>query len=64
MSILKALKTRLNKAIDLIASKILSNKVNKKTNKNNSSLNKELQTKINKFGFPIIVNKIKDNKLR
>jgi len=64
MSILKALKTRLNKAIDLIASKILSNKVNKKTNKNNSSLNKELQTKINKFGFPIIVNKIKDNKRR
>ncbi len=64
MSILKALKTRLNKAIDLIASKILSNKVNKKPNKNNSSLNKELQTKINKFGFPIIVNKIKDNKLR
>ena len=64
MIILKALKTRLNKAIDLIASKILSNKVNKKTNKNNSSLNKELQTKINKFGFPIIVNKIKDNKRR
>jgi hypothetical protein len=64
MIILKALKTRLNKAIDLIASKILSNKVNKKTNKNNSSLNKELQTKINKFGFPIIANKIKDNKRR
>jgi hypothetical protein len=64
MSILNKIKTKFNRVYGLITSKILSNKSDKKTNQNSSSLNKELQTKINKFGFPIIVNKIKDNKRR
>ena len=59
MSILNEIKTKFNRVYGLIASKILSNKSDK-----NTSLNKELQTKINKFGFPIIVNKIKGNKRR
>ena len=64
MSILNEIKTKFNRVYGLIASKILSNKSDKNTNQNSSSSNKELETKINKFGFPIIVNKIKGNKRR
>lgn len=59
MSLLNKVKTKFNRIYGLIASKIQSNKSNINTNQNSSSLNKELQTKINKFGFPIIVKKNK-----
>mgnify|MGYP003388532701 CR=1 FL=1 len=59
MSLLNKVKTKFNRIYGLIASKIQSNKSNKNTNQNSSSLNKELETKINKFGFPIIVKKNK-----
>ena len=64
MSILNKVKTKFNRIYGLIASKISLNKSNKNTNQNSSSLNKELETKINKFGFPIITKKIKQNKRR
>ena len=64
MSLLNKVKTKFNRIYGLIASKIQSNKSNINTNQNSSSLNKELETKINKFGFPIITKKIKQNKRR
>ena len=59
MSLLNKIKTKFNRVYGLIASKIQSNKSDKNTNQNSSSSNKELQTKINKFGFPIITKKNK-----
>lgn len=59
MSILNKIKTKFNRVYGLIASKIQSNKSDKNTNQNSSSLNKELQTEINEFGFPIITKKNK-----
>ena len=59
MSILNKEKTKFNRIYGLIASKISLNKSNINTNQNSSSLNKELETKINKFGFPIITKKNK-----
>ena len=59
MSILNKVKTKFNRIYGLIASKISLNKNNINTNQNSSSLNKELETKINKFGFPIITKKNK-----
>ncbi len=59
MSILNKVKTKFNRIYGLIASKISLNKSNINTNQNSSSLNKELETKINKFGFPIITKKNK-----
>lgn len=59
MSILNKVKTKFNRIYGLIALKISLNKSNKNTNQNSSSLNKELETKINKFGFPIIAKKNK-----
>lgn len=64
MSILNKIKTKFNRVYGLIASKIQSNKSDKNTNQISSNNNIECQTKINKFGFPIIVNKIKQNKRR
>ena len=64
MSLLNKVKTKFNRIYGLIASKIQSNKSNINTNQNSSSLNKELETKINKFGFPIITKKIKQNTRR
>lgn len=59
MSILNKVKTKFNRIYGLIASKISLNKSNINTNQNSSSLNKELQTEINEFGFPIIAKKNK-----
>ena len=59
MSLLNKIKTKFNRVYGLITSKIQSNKSDKNTNQNSSSSNKELQTKINKFGFPIITKKNK-----
>jgi len=59
MSILNKVKTKFNRIYGLITLKISLNKSNKNTNQNSSSLNKELETKINKFGFPIIAKKNK-----
>lgn len=59
MSILNKVKTKFNRIYGLIASKISLNKSNINTNQNSSSLNKELQTEINEFGFPIITKKNK-----
>ena len=59
MSILNKVKTKFNRIYGLIASKISLNKGNINTNQNSSSLNKELQTEINEFGFPIITKKNK-----
>lgn len=59
MSLLNKVKTKFNRIYGLIASKIQSNKSSINTNQNSSSLNKELETKINEFGFPIIVKKNK-----
>ena len=64
MSILNKIKIEFNRIYGLIASKIQSNKTDKNTNQISSNNNIECQTKINKFGFPIIVNKIKGNKRR
>lgn len=57
MSILNKVKTKFNRIYGLITSKISLNKSNINTNQNSSSLNKELQTEINEFGFPIITKK-------
>lgn len=59
MSILNKIKTKFNRIYGLIASKIQSNKINKNTNQNSSNNNIECQTKINKFGFPVITKKNK-----
>jgi hypothetical protein len=59
MSILNKIKIEFNRIYGLIASKIQSNKINKNTNQNSSNNNIECQTKINKFGFPVITKKNK-----
>jgi hypothetical protein len=64
MNILNKIKTKLNRIYGLIVSKIQSNKSKTITNQNSSNNNIECKIKINKFGFPTIVNKIKQNKRR
>ncbi len=59
MSLLNKIKTKFNRIYGLITSKIQSNKSEINTNQISSNNNIECQTKINKFGFPIIVKKNK-----
>ena len=59
MSILNKIKTKFNIVYGLITSKIQSNKSKTITNQISSNNNIGCQIKINKFGFPTIVKKIK-----
>ncbi len=62
MYFLEELKAKLNRICALIASKFSSNKSKPITNNKKPNKQKEIEVKINRFGFPIIVKKKPSNK--
>ena len=64
MHFLEEVKAKLNRVCALIASKFSSNKNKPITNNKSSNKQKQTEVKINRFGFPIVVNKKPLNKLK
>ena len=64
MYILEEIKLKLNRICALIASKFSSNKSKPITNNKKPNKRKEIEVKINRFGFPIVVKKKPLNKLK
>ena len=62
MYFLEEVKAKFNRICDLIASKFSSNKNKPITNNKKLNNKRETEIKINRFGFPIIVNKKRSNK--
>ena len=64
MYFLEEVKAKLNRICRLIASKFSSNKNKPITNNKKPNKQKETEVEINRFGFPIVVNKKPLNKLK
>ena len=62
MYILEQIKEKFNRICDLITLKSSSNKSKPITNKIIVNTNKQKQTKLNKFGYPIDIYKNESNK--
>ena len=64
MYLLEEIKEKFNRMCALIASKFSSNKNKPITNNKSSNKQNQTEVKINRFGFPMVVNKKPLNKLK